>query len=119
MLEPLWEQFARQVIQCHVEGVVPRENPALLAAYSPEEAQILAAITDLSPDTFATEDRRRSLEKLILEQKRANIQQSIALLKRQVQVASSQSPQDVPGFLAEVMALTQSLSALERSLSGQ
>ncbi len=119
MLEPLWEQFARQVIQCHVEGVAPRENPALLAAYSPEEAQILAAITDLSPDTFATEDRRRSLEKLILEQKRANIQQSIALLKRQVQVASSQSPQDVPGFLAEVMALTQSLSALERSLSGQ
>ena len=80
---------------------------------------MLAAVTELSPDSFATDDRKRSLERLILEQKKANIQQSIALLKRQVQLASGQSPQDVPGFLAEVMALTQILSALDRSLSGQ
>lgn len=119
MLEPLWEQFARHVVQCHADGVAPREKTTFLSAYSSEEAQVLSAVTELSPDSFATDDRRRSLDRLILEQKRANIQQSIALLKRQVQMASTQSPQDVPGFLAEVMALTQSLTALDRSLGGQ
>ena len=117
MLEPLWDQFAKQVVQCHALGELPREKSDFLAPYSPEEVQILAAVTELSPDSFATENRKKSLERLILEQKRSNIQQSIALLKRQVQLASAQSPQEVPGFLAEVMSLTQSLSALDRSLS--
>jgi DNA primase len=112
MLEPLWEQFAKHMIQCHGEGLAPTSRRDFLSCYSPEEVRVLAAIVDLSAESFASGDRKKSLETLIIAQKRLNIQQSISLLKRQVQLASVQAPEQVPGFLAEVMALTKTLSAL-------
>lgn len=118
-LEPLWEQFAKQIAQSYEKGLSPKDDPTVMAAFSAEEVVVLGAITELPSESFATLDRNKSVERLIIEQKRSNIQQSIALLKRQVQIASSQSPQDVSGFLAEVMELTKSLSALDRTLAEQ
>lgn len=117
VLEPLWDQFARQIAQSYAQGRAPKDDPEILAQFSPEETTVLAAVTEMPADSFATADRNRALETLIIEQKRSNIQQSIALLKRQVQIAASQSPEDVPGYLAEVMTLTSSLTALDRSLA--
>ena len=119
VLEPLWDHFARQIAQSYEKGLSPREDPAVMAAFSPDEAIVLGAITETPLESFATADRKKSIERLIIEQKRNNIQQSISLLKRQVQIASSQSPQDVSGFLSEVMALTSSLTVLDRTLSEQ
>ena len=119
VLEPLWDHFARQIAQSYEKGLSPREDPGVMAAFSPDEAIVLGAITEMPLESFATADRKKSIERLIIEQKRHNIQQSISLLKRQVQIASSQSPQDVSGFLSEVMALTSSLTVLDRTLSEQ
>jgi len=118
-LEPLWHLFGRQMLKSHANGLSPAQDPALLASFSPEEMAPLEGITGMSPELFATKDRNRSLDRLIIEQKRQNIQQAIALLKRQVQIAATQSPDQVPSFLSEVMALTQSLTALEREISSE
>jgi DNA primase len=115
-LEPLWELFARQIAQSYAQGQSPCEDPEVLAAFTPEEVVILGAITGLDPRSFAIVDRNKSIERLIMEQKRRNIQQSIAVLKRQVQVAATQSPQEVSVYLAEVASLNQALTALEKSM---
>ncbi|MEI6835054.1 MAG: hypothetical protein WCL28_13790, partial [bacterium] len=96
----------------------PYSDPLWRADFTPEEDVALEAITALRAETFLSKDRGRALERLILEQKRQNIQQAIAVLKRQVQVATAQSPDEVPSFIKEVMALTQSLTAVERQISG-
>ena len=116
--EPLWNHFAKMLVHSHGRGLSPSSDPELKLGFSPEEASALEAITSLSPDSFLTRDRNKSLERLVIEQKRQNIQQSIALLKRRVQVAATQAPDEVPGFLNEVIALTQQLTGLERQLSG-
>lgn len=115
-LEPLWELFSLQIAQSYAKGFAPRNDPMVLAAFSPDEVLVLASLTDMAPQSFATLDRNKSIDSLITEQSRNNIKQSIALLKRQVQIAASQSPQDVPKFLAEVMALSQNLAQLDRPI---
>jgi DNA primase len=115
-LEPLWDLFSRQVAQSYARGFSPKNDPMVLAAFSPDEVSVLAILTDMPPASFATIDRNKSIDTLITEQSRNNIKQSIALLKRQVQIAASQSPQDVPKFLAEVMALSQNLAFLDRQI---
>jgi DNA primase len=115
-LEPLWELFSRKVTQSYQKGLSPRNDPLVLAAFSPEEVTVLASLTDMAPASFATSDRNGSIDRLITEQSRNNIKQSIALLKRQVQIAVSQSPQDVPKFLSEVMILSQNLASLDRPI---
>jgi hypothetical protein len=117
-LEPLWDLFARLILQSHVNGLAPKNDPSVLAAFTAEEVAQLASLTELATETFATSDRAGAVTRLINEQKRNDIQQSIAMLKRQVQIAATQSPQDVPRYLSEVMVLTQNLSALERSSAG-
>ena len=113
-LEPLWELFSRQVAQSYAQGKSPKNDPMVLAAFSPDEVSVLASLTEMPAASFGTVDRNKSIDTLITEQSRNNIKQSIALLKRQVQIAASQSPQDVPKFLAEVMALSQNLASLDR-----
>jgi DNA primase len=115
-LEPLWDQFSRQLVHSYSEGLAPTENPEVLAAFAPNEVTALGAITQLDARLFATSDRSRSIERLMLEQKRRHVQQSISLLKRQVQVAATQSPQDVATYLTEVASLNQALMAIEKSL---
>lgn len=87
-----------------------------MSDFTAEEVGVIESITGLSSETFQTKDRGKALQRLILEQKRQNIQQSISLLKRQVQVAAAHSPGDVPSFINEVVALTQSLASLERQI---
>jgi DNA primase len=116
-LEPLWELFARQIAHSYAQGHLPAEHPEVLAAFTPEEVVVLGAITELDPRSFAISDRNKSIERLIMEQKRRNMQQSISLLKRQVQVAATQSPQEVSVYLAEVASLNQALTALEKSMT--
>ena len=115
-LEPLWELFSRQVAQSYAQGHSPKNDPMVLAAFSPEEVAVLASLTEMAAASFETADRNKSIDTLITEQSRNNIKQSITLLKRQVQIAASQSPQDVPKFLAEVMALSQNLASLDRPI---
>ncbi|MCX6123294.1 MAG: DNA primase [Proteobacteria bacterium] len=116
-LEPLWEHFAKQISQSYAQGLSPRHDPNVLASFSAEEVAVLNLITGVAPESFTSTDRNKSVERLICEQKRNNIQQSIGLLKRQVQIASAQSPQDVPKFLEEVMSLNKTLSELNRTIS--
>jgi len=117
-LEPLWQRFAERLIAAHASQTSPKAEPSWRAHFTSEEDLALEAITALKAETFFSKDRSRALERLILEQKRQNIQQAIAVLKRQVQVATAQSPDEVPSFIKEVMALTQSLTAVERQISG-
>lgn len=117
-LEPLWQRFADELISCHKRNLSPKVEAVWRANFTTEEEQAIQAITFLRPESFLSKDRRRALERLMLEQKRQNIQQAIAVLKRQVQVASAQSPDDIPSFIKEVMALTQNLSAIERQIAG-
>lgn len=117
-LEPLWQRFADEMISCHKRNLCPKVEAVWRANFTTEEEQAIQAITFLRPETFLSKDRRRALERLMLEQKRQNIQHAIAVLKRQVQVASAQSPDDIPSFIKEVMALTQNLSAIERQIAG-
>ncbi len=117
-LEPLWQRFAERLVTAHVNHLSPNSDSLWRADFTPEEDVALEAITALRAETFLSKDRNRALERLILEQKRQNIQQAIAVLKRQVQVATAQSPDEVPSFIKEVMALTQSLTAVERQISG-
>ncbi len=116
-LEPLWELFSRQIAHSYAQGLSPVEDASVLAAFTPEEVVALGAITGLAPQSFATSDRNKSIDSLIMEQKRRNIQQSISLLKRQVQVAVTQSPTEVPALLAEVKSLSQALTSLERAIT--
>ncbi len=114
-LEPLWDLFARLILQSHVNGIPPKMDPSVLAAFTAEEVAQLSCLTETAPESFATTDRAGAVARLINEQKRNDIRQSITMLKRQVQIAATQSPLDVPRYLSEVMVLTQNLSALERS----
>ena len=117
-LEPLWQRFAEHLITCHKNHLSPKTEPVWRADFTPEEDLELEVITALRAETFLSKDRNRALERLMLEQKRQNIQRAIAVLKRQVQVATAQAPDEVPSFIKEVMALTQSLTAIERQISG-
>jgi DNA primase len=116
-LEPLWQRFAEKLLEFHSKEVSPKSDGQWRSGFTSEEDVALEALTSMKSETFLSKDRNRSLERLICEQKRQNIQQAIAVLKRQVQVATSQAPDQVPVFLREVMALTQSLTAIERQLA--
>jgi DNA primase len=115
-LEPLWHRFAETIISIHIKGLAPRSATQWMSEFTAEEVGVIEGITGLSSQTFQTKDRGKALQRLILEQKRQNIQQSISLLKRQVQVAAAHAPGDVPSFINEVVALTQSLASLERQI---
>ncbi len=115
-LEPLWHRFAETIISIHIKGLAPHSATQWMSEFTAEEVGVIEGITGLSSQTFQTKDRGKALQRLILEQKRQNIQQSISLLKRQVQVAAAHAPGDVPSFINEVVALTQSLAALERQI---
>jgi hypothetical protein len=43
----------------------------------------------------------------------------MAILKRQLQIAATQSPQDVPGYLQEMKSLSQELQTIDRGVSGR
>lgn len=118
-LEPLWQRFAEAIISIHIRGLSPQSESQWMSEFTPEEVVVLEGMTALNSETFQTKDRGKALQRLILEQKRQNIQQSISLLKRQVQVAAAHSPGDVPSFINEVVALTQSLASLERQIQTQ
>jgi DNA primase len=115
-LEPLWQRFAETIISIHIRGLSPQSESQWMSEFTPEEVVVLEGMTALDSETFQTKDRGKALQRLILEQKRQNIQQSISLLKRQVQVAAAHAPGDVPSFINEVVALTQSLASLERQI---
>jgi DNA primase len=115
-LEPLWQRFAETIISIHIRGLSPQSESQWMSEFTAEEVGVVEGITGLSSLTFQTKDRGKALQRLILEQKRQNIQQSISLLKRQVQVAAAHSPGEVPSFINEVVALTQSLASLERQI---
>jgi len=115
-LEPLWQRFAETIISIHIRGLSPQSESQWMSEFTAEEVGVIEGITGLSSQTFQTKDRGKALQRLILEQKRQNIQQSISLLKRQVQVAAAHSPGEVPSFINEVVALTQSLASLERQI---
>ncbi len=115
-LEPLWHRFAETIISIHIKGLAPHSATQWMSEFTAEEVGVIEGITGLSSQTFQTKDRGKALQRLILEQKRQNIQQSISLLKRQVQVAAAHAPGDVPSFINEVVALTQSLASLERQI---
>jgi DNA primase len=115
-LEPLWQRFAETIISIHIRGLSPQSKSQWMSEFTAEEVGVIEGLTGLSSETFQTKDRGKALQRLILEQKRQNIQQSISLLKRQVQVAAAHSPGEVPSFINEVVALTQSLASLERQI---
>jgi hypothetical protein len=115
-LEPLWHRFAETIISIHIKGLAPHSATQWMSEFTAEEVGVIEGITGLSSQTFQTKDRGKALQRLILEQKRQNIQHSISLLKRQVQVAAAHAPGDVPSFINEVVALTQSLASLERQI---
>ena len=115
-LEPLWQRFLQNITACLAKGINPQAEISWRSDFTPEEDAALELITSLKPETFLTKDRNRAILRLVLEQKRQNIQRSIALLKRQVQVASAQASEDVEGYIKEVVALTQSLTMIERQI---
>lgn len=116
-LEPLWQRFLENLTTSLAKGINPQTESSWRADFTPEEDSALDVITSLKAETFLTKDRSRAILRLMLEQKRQNIQRSIALLKRQVQVASAQASEDVESFIKEVVALTQSLTTIERQIA--
>jgi DNA primase len=119
-MEPLWENFARHVGSSYANGRSPHEHLSeILAAFSAEEIAALAAVTELAPEKFSSSDRGAAIDVLMAEHRRRNIQQSMAILKRQLQIAATQSPQDVPGYLQEMKSLSQELQTIDRGVSGR
>jgi DNA primase len=119
-LEPLWENFARQLGRCYEEGEAPYKCLSkLMTDFSPEEVAALCPITELEPEKFASHERTHAVELLISEHKRRNIQQSMTILKRQLQISMTQNPQEAVQFLQEMKSLSQQLQVLEKSISSR
>ncbi|MCX6116562.1 MAG: DNA primase [Proteobacteria bacterium] len=117
-LEPLWDQFAKILIEILEQKKSPRDClDAIVSNFTIDEQRVLEKILLTDPQLFETSDRPANLKILALEFRRVALQRSISSMKQQVSLVGATDHSLVPDLLRHIMTLNKALSDLNRPTS--